>query len=346
MRCLHTIAAVSLLLAACSSPPDGKSDSGNDVGTSPDAGVDAAVTDGGATEADTASAELLQGELVAEVPDGAEDVRIYDAGEFLFVVTDGRDLGWVSKTGPTVLSYAVWPDATRPDDGPPSRDIAWDDERFWFLSEAADGTWSLIGAEHFLGNPSPLFGQPIIIIDIGPGEPAGLARFGGLFAIPVDDQLVTVSEGTMPVRTPLGGTPVFDTFDGPWLFLATDAGFELKQFGPNSGQLTTFESVPEAPIAFAASADGVYFLSAAGELRQDGGMTENDATTIFAEARPSESPLLAAGAAGAAWTGDDEVRFFTEELLRYEASDIDAIVVDETDLYWSGSEGIFRGTAP
>ena len=340
MRRFSLIAAVAIAAAACSDSSDeGQTpDLGEPI---PDAGVDMASGPGGgdATNGDSGLA-AEPGELLVEV--AGDEVLIHDAGSFLFVVTDGESLGWIRKDGDVITPFADWPSAERPGDGPPSRDTTWDEERFWFLARADSGDWVLAGAEHYLGSPNPFFGQPIVIIDVGPGEPGGLSRFGSLFVVPMDDQLLSVTEGGAPVAQPLGGESLFRKMDQDFLFVTNADGHHLRRFGPQSGQLTTYETVSAEPRAFSASPNGVYFIDGAGSLRLDGTEGEDDSTVVLADTRTSDAPILASSGTAVAWTGVDEVRVLTDELRRFAATDVDAIVVDDAAVYWSGAGGIWR----
>jgi hypothetical protein len=323
MRRFAFIAAVSLLAAACSQPQNGANfHVPDDLGTNQD------------TSANADLAPVPEGEVFAELEDASE-IQIYDAGEFLFVVADGSSISWVDKGNGAFIQIATWPDMTAPDSGPPSRDVVWDDERFWFLTETSPGQYAVAGIEHLLGSPSPFFGQPIIVIDVGPlMQPGGLSLFGTKFAIPTATELVTVGENLPVVRIPLGGEPTFDHMDEGWLFVTVENGFELKHFSDDTDALTVESSFDFLPRAFASS----WAIEADGALNVEG-------VVVLQDTESEPSPLLATDGTRAAWTSDGEVRVYQDELMRFRADQpVDAIVVDATHVYWTTATKIHRGS--
>lgn len=335
MRHLALIIAATLAVAACSRPEEDN----NVIRIDDDLG-------GEPTTDMVVELPVLDGEFVAPpTRDNVDDVRISDGGEFLFIVQDDQWFAWLAKNQAVAIDFASWPDTTRPDDGPPSKDVAFDDTYLWFLSEY-DGGWSLAGVEHFLGNPSPLFGQPIIIIDLGPiQKPRGIERYGARFLIPTDPRiaggvgdLISVGENIPPTSTELPGAPLFDDFDG-WLGSRDGDRFVISRYDDTEETFTQEWESDIEPIAFAVGDDPYV-------IRGDGGIWDESDGGVQVGDSPAEDPLIDASGGVVAWTATDGIRVYDGELRRIDAAEVDAIVVDDAHIWWSNSEGVFRAPIP
>ena len=344
MRSIISIAVVtSLVAAACARSVPGSEDANIVIDTDQDTS-DAGSRDTGAPDSDPTvdvshAAELEEPVLVAAPDDDStQELLIFDAGESMFTIGDRSHLGWVGKDGGPIFGYETWPSFIEPDAGPPVTDAVFDDDRFWMLCESGAG-WKLYGVEHFLGAATPLFGQPIIVLDTGPlTTPHGISRFGNQMLIADADGFVLVGETSPWARTPWAGSPVFDHMDHGKLVIETESRWEVIGFDLAAGDFGVLHELQATPLAFAASDDDVVWLDPGGFV------VRNDATVASSSGATADS-LVAVGAAGIAWSLDGEVRFVDDDRpLRRIRTDgqPDTMFVDDTSVYWSTADGIWR----
>lgn len=341
-------------VAACAAPdspgaPDGGP--GADVsGTGVGAGVDVA---------DDVRPMLESGELLNDLADfDADDVVLRDAGEFLFLFGDGSELGWMQKSDGNLITILHWPDAEHEGAGRASRDYAFGDERVWFVAEMGDGTSAVVGAEHDLGNPFPFFGQPIVIIDVGPlTSPSGISIDQNRLIAAFEKSegrfqprlVVATEQGGVQETVQLDRDGPFDRLDtGPdgtifWTYGEPD-GAELQAFRPGE-DLQTLEWPTVVPLASAADDDGYFWLLEPGEVwarpagDATGSMLANLVLTDGADAE-----MAAHDGAVAVWS-TDRIHVIEDGVVDHVVAsegEVHSLILDASSIFWSTTQGVYR----
>jgi hypothetical protein len=333
------VIALWSVLAACSAP---------DEPGAADAGLSVEV---GRPDGD-ASVTLETGELLSDFGDmDAEEYLLRDAGEFLFVFGDGRELGWLRKSEGTLISFADWPDTDHQEAGRGSPDYVFDDERVWFVAEMGDGTSALVGAAHDLGNPFPFFGQPIVIIDAGPRTgPRGIALHQNRLVAVFEDRSIVVAteEGGIVDTLEAPAPPMFDRIDtgpeGIALWTKDDgAGATLRAFTPEQ-DFTTLAEPGDEPIAASIHAGGYVWVTRDGDVveRPSG---DASARVVMEGGVPvdAEAQVAASGEAIAAAAGDSIRLIVGERITDIDAEgEVHSLIVDSSSIYWSTTDGVYR----
>lgn len=330
--CLISIAAV---LAGCSPPDGGVRDLGVDAGG---AETEVAIT----SEADFPD-ELLQGELLVSL-ESTSQTLLFESDDYVFVFRDDNELAWFAKDNTMLVTYARWPDSNVDGGGPPGRDLVVTSDRAWFQAETGQGDQGLAGAEHSLGAPFPLFGQPIVIIDVGPlMSPRGIAFRDNQFLAGWDDKLVVANETVGVTETVnLPGPLVFDHIDdgeqGAAFWTSSDGGFALHTFTVADG-VSQVTSEHEQPRGWVTASEGHAWISASGALHVDDLQVANAST--------DETAAMGRAGDTVAWSSGGTVRFTTDGGQSFAAIDgaadrVHSIIVDSSSIYWSTHQGIHR----
>lgn len=339
-------------LAACSAPeaPAPPSDAGaiGDASRSENDGADLL---------DERLTPLAAGEQLADLADfDASPVSLRDAGEFLFLLGDGRSLAWLRKEGGPVDDFAEWPDNENANAAPASTDFVHDDQRVWFLAELGDGTSGIVGAAHALGNSEPFFGQPIVIIDVGPlTAPSGIGIHNNRLVAAFSE-----SEGredpTLIVATENGG--VLETFQapGPYLFdhlqsppdgiaLWTDSatdGTELHTFSPETG----FTSLPGSsgrPTAFDSNDDEHVWALENGEIWRLPIGDQEPTLAARAIAVTDDSQIATNGDVIAISSANTIFVIGPDGQTAINAHDeVHSLIADSSSIYWSTTQAVYH----
>lgn len=296
-------------------------------------------------------------DLPAETPwfafeTSANDVALALTGDYLFVFQDHTTLWWVHLGDGSFQEVFRWPDVSFEDTaGSVDSQFVIGTDYAWFYGTTVEtpNTVAFVGAEHQVSQPVWLFGQPIIVVDIGPADGfRGIGQLGDTTLAITNrfdgtlDPRIWIRELNNQRSVPLPSEVVFDrmvmTDRGPALW--TSDGLAI--YDVVAGQVRTLDDTP-VPVDAIGIGSTVVITDGESLLQRDA--DPDCATCAFTEigAANGAKTLRSNGSGDVFWSDGTRV-FAADGAIRAEMQDMLDFVVYGDEVIATNPSGIWRFT--